>query len=128
MKTRVVIILVVQLIFACSPLTRQAAALERGHNTEQLRNRGRELSPNYLNHKGGLRVKERQHLRLHGNGPTLARLQQDDLLKELLPPSDLRYASNHLTVKINKSQKYVYNTNDQGSGLLEELLAERPIP
>ena len=117
MKAKVAIILVVHLIFACSPPTRQAAALERGHNTEQLRNRGRNLSP-----------KVRQNLRLHGNGPTLARLQHDDLLKELLPSGELRYASNHLSAKTNKSQKYVYNTNDQGSGLLEELLAETPIP
>lgn len=128
MKISIIIVLVVQLMFACSPLASQAASPDRRGETVQLWDIGREISPDCPRHKDELPVKESQHLRLRGNGQTLARLQQGNLLQELLPSSDLQNVSIHSTAETNKSQKCVYGNKDQGSGLLQELLAEASDP
>lgn len=93
MKSNMVIVVavVVQIIMsACLPVNSQAAVLDRSQDPEQLWNIGWELSQGCLKHRDALRVKDnRQAHVLRNRGRIFAKLQQPDLLQELLPPKNI---------------------------------------
>jgi len=101
-KRIIVIVLAVQILLACSPLNRPAAALDRDQDPEQLWNIGWELSQDCCTRKEPLRLKDSRRVRLRESGHTHGKLPAVDLLQELL--------STRETV------------------LLEELLVEAAIP
>jgi len=98
----IVFVVAVQILLACSPLNRPAAALEQDQDPEQLWNIGWELSQDCCARVEPSRVKDNRRARLRDSGHTHGKLPPVDLLRELLP-----------------SQETV---------LLEELLVETSIP
>ncbi len=128
MKSNRVIVVSVLFILACPPLNRQAAALDRDQDPEQLWNIGWELSQDGLNHRDTLRVKRNRQAPLRDRGSIPIKLQQSALLQELLTPGVIRHESNHMTEEERKLHKNSYKNREQDSGLLEELLVATSMP
>lgn len=128
MNSNIVIIVLVQLMMVCTPLTGQAAALDRDTDQEQLWNIDRELFQDCLRQRDSLRMKHhrmvlpRARVRMH------AMFQQGDLLQELLTPEVLRFGSNQSEVGAVESQKYSVENNRQESLILKEFTAETSNP
>jgi hypothetical protein len=127
-KRIIVIVLAVQLLLACPPMTRPTAALERDQDPEQLWNIGWELSQDCFIHKDPLRVKIRRHASLRGSGHIRDVLPPTDLLRELLPSSDLRYVSNKNSLEKPTSVKCINISKELSEVSLDELLETSITP
>jgi hypothetical protein len=128
MNSKIVIVVLVQFMLACATLDGQAAALDQDKDPNQLWNINRELFQDCLNQRDSLRVKgnrvalPRDRERIH------AKLQQGDLLRELLTPEVIRHGSIQLAEVAGKSQKNSDENNRQENWLLKEFTAETSIP
>jgi len=126
MNSRMVIVVVVQFILACTPMNRQAAAQDRDQDPEQLWSIGWELSQDCLYHRDSLRVKDKRQHRHRGR--LLSMHRQNDLLRELLRPGDIRYESDQMTEDMNKMQRISPISRERDIRILDELLVEASIP
>jgi hypothetical protein len=128
MNSKTVVVVAVQLMLACAPLTREAAALDRDNDPDQLWNIGWELSQDCLRHRETLRVKDNRQGRMRERSRMPTKSRQSDLLGELLPPRD----RSPVVIRMKKEKKTVhkirYRVDTQETGLLEELLAEASKP
>ena len=130
MNSKIVIAVAVQFMLACAPLVGQAAALERDKNPDQLWNIDidRELFQDCLKQRDSLRVKGNRMALPQDRVRINAKLQQGDLLHELLTPEVIRYGSIQMTEVAGKLQKNSHENNRQESWLLKEFTAETSIP
>jgi len=128
MNSSIVIVVVVQFIFACTPLNGQAAAPDPDKDPDQLWNIGWELSQDCLKHRETLRVRDNRQARYRGRGRMVSMLQQSALLQELLTPGYGSPASNHMKNENIAVHRISYGIDTQESGILEELLVEASMP
>jgi hypothetical protein len=124
MNSKPVIVLVVQFMLGCAPLSRLAAALERDQDPVQQCSLNRKLSQDCLNHRDTSQVKDNRQTLLRQQGRIRSMPSQSDLLQELLPPSDISYESSQMTEEINKLHRISQENKEQETGLLEEFLVE----
>jgi len=123
MKSNIVIVVVVQFMFACSTLNVQAAAPASGRDSDQLWNIDRELSQDCLRHRDGLRVKDNRQGRIRGQDRKLSTLRQSELLQELLPPHDRGPAADPLKNVQTSVHRISFRIDTRETAILEELLA-----
>lgn len=92
MNSKSVIVMLLFLASVCTPLNRQAAALDREPDPEYLEEVGRELSAYSFNYKKTIRGKGNREAMIRGRGQVVTRPnnQQSDLLRELLVAEDLQ--------------------------------------
>ena len=92
MNGKSVIVMLVFLASVCTPLSRQAAALDRETDPEYLEEIGRELSAYSFNYKKTIRGNGSREamIRDRGNVSTRPNKQESDLLRELLVAEDLQ--------------------------------------
>jgi hypothetical protein len=128
MNSKPVIILAVQFMLACAPLSRQASALERDRNPVQQCRLYPEQSQDCLNPRDTSRVKDNRQAMLRHRRHIQAMPPPSDLLQELLPPSDISYESNQMQEEIKILPGICYKNTKQETGLLEELLVTTSIP
>jgi hypothetical protein len=124
MNRKLVIVLVVQFMLGCAPLSWQAAALERDQDSVQQCSLSRKPSEECPDHRDTSRVKDNRHALLRHQGRIQSIPSQGDLLQELLPPGEIRYGSDHMTEEINKLHRSSYKGKEQETGFLEELIVE----
>ena len=58
----------------------------------------------------------------------LAKLQQSDLLQDLLLPMEISHESEKIPEELKKIQEISHESEEQETGLLEGLLVEKFIP
>lgn len=128
MNSNIITIALLQIMILCTPLTGQAAALDRDKAHGQLWSVDRELFENSLKQRDSNRVKShrmtlpRARVRIH------AGLRQGDLLQELLTPEVVRHGSFQKSEAGEKSQENITENSRQESLLLKEFTAEASIP
>lgn len=86
MGINIVIVVLLQFILACAPMAGQATALDHDNDPEQLGNINSELFQEFLKQRDLVRVKNHRVVLPRERAMINARLQQDDLLQELLTP------------------------------------------
>lgn len=122
MNSNMVIVIVVQFIFACAPLNRQASALDRDKDPEQLWNIGWELSQECLTHRDTIRVKGNRQTLLRREGRIRSMPPQSDLLQELLTPMEISYVSIQTTEEKKIVQPLSSRSKEQETDLLEKIV------
>lgn len=128
MNSNIIVIALLQFMLVCLPLVGQAAALGQDEDSDQLLDISRELFQDCIKQRDSLRVRShrvelpRDRVRIH------AKLQQGDLLQELLTPEVIRHGSIQMTKVGGKSQIIGHGNNPQESWLLKEFTAASALP
>lgn len=120
-----VIVVLLQFILACAPLAGQATALD---DPEQLVNINKELFQDCLKLRDPLRMKNHRVAKPSDRVPVLARLQQDDLLQELLTPEATGHGSIPKDSEAATSQSNSRENIRHENLLLKEFTAETSNP
>jgi hypothetical protein len=128
MNSNRVLVITMLCMLSCLPPARQAAALDRDMDPEQLRDISCELHQDCLNHRDTSGVKDKRPKQLQDRGRVLSKLQQGELLQELLPSGVSGQDSSQLAEEVAKPNGPNYKNKEQETGLLEELLVETSIP
>jgi hypothetical protein len=128
MHSKLVIVVMVHFMLVCAPLNRQAATLERDQDTVMQCSLNLKLSQDCLNHQDTSRLNDNRQALLRHQGSIRSMPSQIDLLQELFPPSDMSYESKQITEEIKKLHGTSFNSKEQETGLLEELLVSTSIP
>jgi hypothetical protein len=124
MNNKLVIVLVVQFMLVCAPLSWQAAALERDQDSVQQCSLSRKPSEECPDLRDTSRVKDNRQALLRHQKRVRIMPSQSDLLQQLLPPGEIKYGSNRLTEEINKLHRSSYKRKEMETGFLEELIVE----
>lgn len=115
-------------MLVCTPLIGQAATLGQGEDPDQLWDISRELFQECLKQRNSLQVKNHRGtlpldgMRIH------AKLQQGDLLQELLTSDIIRHESTWMMDVGEKSQQNSHENSRLENLLLKEFTAEPSIP
>ena len=129
MSGNIAIAVVLQFMLVCLPLNGQAAALNHhDRNPDQSLSTGRELSRYCFKHRVPLRAKDSRQVQLLERCRILAKLQQSDLLQDLLLPREISHESEKIPEELRKIQEISHESEEQETGLLEGLLVEKSIP
>jgi hypothetical protein len=128
MNSNIAIIALLHIMLVCTPMVGQAAALDQDEDPDQLWDISRELFQDCLKQRESLQVKNhrivlpRDQVRIH------AKLQQGDLLQELLTPEVIQHGSIQKGGEAGKSQNNSHENSRQENWLLKEFTAETSIP
>lgn len=129
MNSTITIAVLLQFILVCLPPNGQAAALNHhDRNPDQSWSAGRELSRYCFKHRVPLRAKDSRQMELRDRCRILAKLQQSDLLQDLLLPREISHESEKIPEELRKIQEISHESEEQETGLLEGLLVEKSIP
>ena len=119
MNSKLVIVALLQLMLVCTPLVGQAAALGQDEDPDQLLDISRELFQECLKQRDLLRVKSHRIVLPQDRVRIHAKLQQGDLLQELLTPEVIRHGSIQKAEDRGKSHIDSHVNNRQESWLLK---------
>lgn len=125
MNSNMVIAALVQLLIVCTPLAGRAAVLVRDTGPDQLRSIDRELYQDCLKRRDLVRGKNHRITVPHSRVWNHPRLQQVDLLRELLDSEGVQHGSTRMA-EIAKNERD--ENNRQENLLLEEFTAETTNP
>lgn len=126
MNRNIVIVVLVQLILACTPLA--GHSLDQDKGPDQLWNIDRELFQDCLRQRESIRAKNhrmvlpRSRVRVHDG------LRKNELLQELLAPEVVRLGSIRKAAVAGTTQKNRQETDRQENLLLKEFTAESSHP
>lgn len=128
MSINKVIVILLQLILAFSPLAGQATALDHATDPEQLGAIDSELFQECLKLRDSLRMKDHRVAKPVDRVRVIARLQQDDLLQKLLTPEVIGHGSIPKDSETVTSQSNSRESSRQENQLLKEFITEKSIP
>lgn len=128
MNSTLVIIALLQFMLVCTPLAGQAAALDQDEDPDQLWDISSELFQDCLKQRESLQVKSHRMALSQDRIRVCAKLQQGDLLQELLTSEVISHGSIQKTEVGGKSHINSHENKGQEGWLLKEITAETSIP
>ena len=128
MNSNIVIIALLQIALVCTPLVWQAAALDQYEDPDQLWDISRELFQDCLKQRNSLQAKNHRMMPPLDLVLNSAKLQQGDLLRELLATEVVSHVLMHESGNAGISQKNRHDNNRYENWFLKELTAEASMP